>query len=163
MSVFLWPGRLPPIGPPVQHCGNHTFRKGDLPAALDRALMGHMPELTRRRYPEAPEECWHIYYGDIHAGTIAIRTGNPHDEDPWEWHCGFYPGSNPGEQQNGTAATFNEARADLECALRVFLSNRTAADFQAWRNHQASTAEKCRRFDRGERMPHDWRAIGTPV
>jgi len=25
------------------------------------------------------------------------------------------------------------------------------------------TAEKYRRFDRGERMPHDWRAIGTPV
>jgi len=33
-----------------------------------------MPELTRRRSAEAREECWHIYYGDIHAGTIAIRT-----------------------------------------------------------------------------------------
>jgi hypothetical protein len=43
-----------------------------------------MPELTRRRSTEAREECWDIYYGDIHAGTIAIRTGNPHDEDPWE-------------------------------------------------------------------------------
>jgi hypothetical protein len=21
------------------------------------------------------EECWHVYYGDVHAGTIAIRTG----------------------------------------------------------------------------------------
>src|SRR6266851_6403111 len=31
MSVILWPGRLPPIGPPVQHCENHTFRKGNLP------------------------------------------------------------------------------------------------------------------------------------
>ena len=63
------------------------------------------------------------------AGTIAIRSGIPHDEDPWEWSCGFYPGSEPGEQQNGTAATFDEARADFEYAWRVFLSNRTEADF----------------------------------
>jgi hypothetical protein len=35
------------------------------------------PELTRRRYTEAPEECWHVYYGDVHVGTIAIRVGNP--------------------------------------------------------------------------------------
>jgi hypothetical protein len=48
--------------------------------------------LTRRRYPERPD-CWHIYYGDVHVGTIAIRSGNPHDIDPWEWSCGFYPGS----------------------------------------------------------------------
>ena len=67
--------------------------------------------LTRRRSTDAREECWHIYYGDVHAGTIAIRSGNPHDEDPWEWHCGFYPGSKPGEQQEGTAATFVWMRA----------------------------------------------------
>src|SRR5258708_6071914 len=65
--------------------------------------MGIMPTLTRRLYPER-DNCWHIYYGDIHAGTIAIRTGNPHDTDPWEWSCGFYPGSHPGEHQGDTAA-----------------------------------------------------------
>jgi hypothetical protein len=53
--------------------------------------------------------------------------------------------------------------AAVESAWRVFLSKRTEADFQVWRNHQAWTAGKYRRFDRGERMPHDWRAIGTPV
>jgi hypothetical protein len=37
-----------------------------------------MPELSRRRDHEAREECWHVYYGDVHAGTIAIRTGIPH-------------------------------------------------------------------------------------
>jgi hypothetical protein len=79
-----------------------------------------MPELTRRRSSDAREECWHVYYGDVHAGTIAIRTGNPRDEDPWEWHCGFYPGSHPGEQQNGTAATFDEARVDFERAWGCF-------------------------------------------
>src|SRR5258708_18321601 len=68
-----------------------------------------MPPLTRRRSTDAREECWHIFYGDVQAGTIAIRIGNPQDEDPWEWYCGFYPGSHPGEHQNGTAATFEEA------------------------------------------------------
>jgi len=31
----------------------------------------------------------------VHAGTIAIRGGKPHDEDPWQWDVGFYPGSHP--------------------------------------------------------------------
>jgi hypothetical protein len=34
-----------------------------------------MPELTRRRSFEAREESWHVFYGDVHAGTIAKRTG----------------------------------------------------------------------------------------
>jgi hypothetical protein len=29
-----------------------------------------MPALTRRRDPDA-RECWLIYYGDVHVGTIA--------------------------------------------------------------------------------------------
>ena len=116
-----------------------------------------MPALTRRRSPDAREECWHIYYGDVHAGTIAIRTGIPHDEDLWGWSCGFSPGSHAGECTNGVAATFYQARADFEAAGRVFLSKRTDADFQAWRDQEAWTAEKYRRFDRGERMPSDWK------
>ena len=35
-----------------------------------------MPALTRRRYPERPD-CWHVYYGDVHVGTIAKRAGIP--------------------------------------------------------------------------------------
>jgi hypothetical protein len=35
-----------------------------------------MPELTRRRYPER-RDCWHGYFGEVHVGTIAERTGNP--------------------------------------------------------------------------------------
>ena len=116
-----------------------------------------MPEFTRRRCPEAREECWHVYYDDAHVGSIAIRSG-PERTDPWQWHCGFYPGSRPGECTSGTAVTFGQARAAFESAWRVFLSKRTEADFQAWVQHQAWTAEKYRRFDRGERMPHDWRA-----
>ena len=150
MSVFLWPGRLPPIGPPSNTTGTtHSARAICLPPSI---ALQRMPELTRRRSTEARAECWHIYYGDIHAGTIAIRTGNPHDEDPWEWHCGFYPGSEPGEQQSGTAATFDEARADFEAAWQVFLSKRTEADFQVWRDQRDWTARKYAMWEAGEKL-----------
>jgi hypothetical protein len=33
-----------------------------------------MPALTRRRNLEAPDECWHVFFGDVRVGTIAIRT-----------------------------------------------------------------------------------------
>jgi Ni/Co efflux regulator RcnB len=56
------------------------------------------------------------------------------------------------------AGTFEQARAEFEAAWRVYLPKRSEADFQAWRDQQAWTAEKYRRFDRGERMPPDWRA-----
>ena len=54
----------------------------------------------------------------------------------------FYPGSHPREHQSGTAATFDQARADFEAAWRVFLSSRTEADFQAWRDERDWTARK---------------------
>jgi hypothetical protein len=75
-----------------------------------------MPSLTRRRDPDREQECWLIYYGDVHVGTITIRSGNPHNQVPWGWCCGFYPGSNPGECTSGIAATFEQARAALESA-----------------------------------------------
>jgi hypothetical protein len=102
-----------------------------------------MPALTRRRSPDAPKECWHVYYGDVHAGTIAIRAGVPHDEDPWGWSCGFYPGCEPGEHTYGSAETFDQARADFEDAWKAFLSKRTEADFQAWRDARDWTAQIC--------------------
>ncbi len=105
---------------------------------------GPMPALTRRRSADHREECWHIYYGDVHAGTIAERVGNPHDTDHWEWNCGFYPGSRPGEYQSDTAPTFEEARADFETAWQVFLSKRTEADFQAWRDQRVGSRENMR-------------------
>jgi hypothetical protein len=77
---------------------------------------------------------------------------------PWAWSCGLYPGSHPREHQSGTAATFDQARADFEAAWRAFLSKHTEADFQACQDQRDWTAEKYRRFDRGERVPHDWRA-----
>lgn len=87
-----------------------------------------MPTLARRRQLER-QDCWHIYYGDVHAGTIAMRVGNPSGTDPWAWNCGFYPGSHPSEHRSAKAATFEQARADFERAWTVFLSKRTEADF----------------------------------
>jgi hypothetical protein len=57
--------------------------------------------------------CWHVYCGDVRVGTIARGVGNPHDTDPWEWNCGFYPGSHPREHTSDTAAAFDQAQGGL--------------------------------------------------
>jgi hypothetical protein len=110
-----------------------------------------MLHLTRRRDPHRQER-WRIHYGDVHVGTIAQCVGNP-SALRWQWNCGFYPGSQPGECTSGTAATFEAARAAFEIAWRVFLAKRTEADFQPWHDERTRTEEKYRRFSRGERMP----------
>jgi hypothetical protein len=51
----------------------------------------------RRRSPDATEECWQVFYGDVRVGTIAKRVGIPPDQAPWGWSCGFYPGIHPGQ------------------------------------------------------------------
>ena len=76
-----------------------------------------MVMLTRRRDPDAGQESWLVYYGDVHVGTIAVRSGIPHDQVPWGWRCGFYPGSEPGECTSGTAATFDQGASRLRVRL----------------------------------------------
>ena len=112
-----------------------------------------MPELTRRRSPDAREECWQIFYGDVRVGTIAKRVGVPNDTSRWGWTSGFYPGSHPGECTGCAAATLDQAKADFEKAWAVFLSKRTEADFQEWRDQQEWTERKYAMRERGERMP----------
>jgi hypothetical protein len=87
--------------------------RGDCRPALAALHLG-MPALTRRRSPDYRQECWEIYFGDVHAGAIMARVGNPRDTEPWEWRCGFYPGSRPGECTSGTSETFDQARTDFE-------------------------------------------------
>ncbi len=89
-----------------------------------------MPALTRRRDTEANQERWTVY-SDVRVGNIGVR----------EW----------------TARTFEDARTAFAAAWPTFLAKRTEANFEEWRPNQAWTAEKYRRFDRGERMPHDWK------
>lgn len=112
-----------------------------------------MPTLTRRRDHDARQEGWLIYYGDIHVGSIGQRSGNPADTDPWQWRCGFYPGAAPGECTSGTAATFQQARRAFEAAWLAFLSKRTQADFEEWRQQRDWTARKYAMWRRGEKLP----------
>ena len=65
--------------------------------------------------------------------------------------AGFIPAVTP-----GNAPAVDHAKAHLEAAWRVFLMKRTDADFQERRDQRDWTAEKYRRFDRGDRMPPDW-------
>ena len=133
---------------------------GDLPWAAEPALIPLMipnQTLIRRRDPHRSDS-WLIYLGDVHVGSVGRAVGTPGAAQRWVWFCGFCPGSEPGEQTHGTAATLDQARADFERAWLVFSSKRTEADYQAWRDQRDWTAEKYRRFDRGEPMPRDWRA-----
>jgi hypothetical protein len=91
-----------------------------------------MTALTRRRYPERIN-CWHVYHGDVCVGMIARRSGCPVDVDQWEWGCGFYPGTEPGQGQGGTAADFEACRAEFEAAWKRLLPTLTEASFQEWR------------------------------
>jgi hypothetical protein len=111
-----------------------------------------MTALTRRRYPERLD-CWHVFYGEVHVGTIATRAGVPLDVNQWEWQCGFYPGSHPGEHMSGTAANFEEARGQFEGAWAVYLPKRTEADFQEWRDNRDWRAHKRAMWARSELMP----------
>jgi hypothetical protein len=86
------------------------------------------------------------------SGRLPSASGIRTTPNPWEWSCGFYPRSEPGEQQSDTAATFDGARADFERAWQVFLSNRTEADFQAWRDEKDWTARKYALWDAGKRL-----------
>ena len=81
------------------------------------------------------------------------RSDNPTDGDQWTWHCGFYPGSNPGDATNGTAINFDAARAAFESAWSVFLSKRTGADFLEYRRYRASDAWKRAMWDPGCKLP----------
>jgi hypothetical protein len=50
--------------------------------------------------------------------------------------------TNPGECTSGTAATFEQARREFETAWLAFLSKRTEADFEEWRQQRDWTARK---------------------
>jgi hypothetical protein len=111
-----------------------------------------MPALSRKRVSDRPET-WHVHYAGVRVGVIVERSGAPPSTDQWQWICGFYPGSNPGDERHGTAASLEAARVTFEAAWREYLPKRTGADFQAWRDQRDWTAEKYRRFDRGQRRP----------
>jgi hypothetical protein len=106
-----------------------------------------MPELTRKRVNDRPVT-WHVHYAGVRIGVIVERSGAPPSSDQWQWCCGFYPGSNPGDDRHGTAATFEAARAAFEAAWRDYLPKRSDDDFEEWRQDAAWHAAKYARWDR---------------
>ena len=92
----------------------------DLRAAAGGGMMG-MPALTRCRSKDTPEESWRIFYGDVPVGWIGIRAGVPTGVDQWGWRCGFYPGIEPRQHQDGSVATLEAARVAFEEAWNSLL------------------------------------------
>jgi hypothetical protein len=131
-------------------------RPGTSPSGFRHLFFGSiieaMPALTRRPSRDR-HDCWRVFYGNVCVGTIGRRAGVPNDVDQWEWGCGFYPGTDPGEGSSGTGATFEAARAGFEAAWGDFLPTRTEADFQAWRQHRDWTAWKYAMWGAGMKMP----------
>jgi hypothetical protein len=80
-----------------------------------------MTTLTRRRNHDPHREGWRIFFGDVQVGTITKRGGVPIDVDQWEWRCGFFPGTEPWQQRDGSAGTYEEARAAFQSAWRDLL------------------------------------------
>jgi len=52
--------------------------------------------------------------------------------------------------------TFAEAYASFDCDWQALQPELPEGAFDQWRRQRNWTAEKYRRFDRGERMPPDW-------
>ena len=117
-----------------------------------------MPALARRKIDDPHRIGWRVFYGDVCVGTIARRTGCPVDVDQWEWGCGFYPGMGPGQDRSGTAADFDDARADFEAAWREILPALAEANFQQWRDQRDWTAWKYAMHDARLKLPPSCRA-----
>jgi hypothetical protein len=107
-----------------------------------------MPTLTRRRSDNPLKETWHVYYGDVPVGMIGERSGAPVGLDQWKWTCGFYPG----QHKQGTATTFEEARAGLEADWNDLLPELPEDAFDEYRRDRAKVAAI---RARGERLPSE--------
>ncbi|SHH05341.1 hypothetical protein [Bradyrhizobium erythrophlei] len=112
-----------------------------------------MTALTRRPDNDRNRKGWNVYYGDVRVGHIGMRAGVPVDEDQWGWSCGFTPGCDISEQTHGTAATFEQARAEFEEAWKKIERAKTEAHFELWRYQRDWTAWKYRMWDEKMQMP----------
>jgi hypothetical protein len=110
------------------------------------------PALTRRPDKDPNHGGgFFVYFGDVRVGHIGKRAGVPNHAPQWGWTCGFYPGCDPGQSTNGTAETFEEARAGFEGAWNKLRPTRTDAHFELWRQSRDFHAWKNRMHE--ERLP----------
>jgi hypothetical protein len=115
-----------------------------------------MSVLTRRRSADRHHETWHVYYDDVHVGTIGERAGVPIDVDQWGWSCGFYPGLHPGQHRRGTAGTFELARAGFEADWETLLPEAPAGAFDEYHRDRETRAEIAAVRARGEKLPTEF-------
>jgi hypothetical protein len=111
-----------------------------------------MPALTRRRHPERPD-CWHVYYGDVQVGTIAVQPGLPVSAKQWRWDCGFCPPSHRGRDPAGYSSSFGQARDAFDAARKDYLTRCTPSDLDDYRRQRAWTAWKYAMHDAHLRLP----------
>jgi len=109
-----------------------------------------MPALTRRRNDDPHREGWRVFYGDIQVGAIGRRAGIPVHADQWAWQCGFYPGLDPGQHQNGTAKSFELGRVAFEEAWQKLLPKIPAGAFDEYRHDCEARAEIAAKRDVGK-------------
>lgn len=109
--------------------------------------------LTRRPDKDPHRKGWFVYFNDVRVGHIGIRAGVPVDEDQWGWACGFYPGCDPGQHTNGSAETFEAARAEFELAWERLKPTRTEAHYELYRRSRDFQAWKNRMHDERLKMP----------
>ncbi|WBL75580.1 hypothetical protein I3J27_21340 [Bradyrhizobium xenonodulans] len=109
--------------------------------------------LTRRRSDNPQQETWHVYFGDVHVGTIGMRAGVPTTADQWAWSVGFYPGTEPGAHRFGSAASFEAAATAFKAAWDRLRPTLTEDSFEAWRRSRDFHAWKYRMWSTGRRLP----------
>jgi hypothetical protein len=114
-----------------------------------------LPTLTRRRSDNPHHVTWHVYFDDVHVGTIGERAGVPIDVDQWKWSCGFYPGLHPGQHRSGAAPSFEEARAGFEAHWKSLLPDVPEGAFDEWREDREYRAESRAIHARGEKLPSE--------
>lgn len=91
---------------------------------------------------------WGVFHAGVRVGTITRRQLATSKTD-WLWSIGFYPPLHTSRWIQGTAATFDDARAAFAEAWPGFRATITEDELQAWRDEEAWTEEKYRRFDAG--------------
>jgi hypothetical protein len=89
----------------------------------------------------------------VRVGVIAKRVGNPDSTPGWQWACGFYPRSHLAERTSGLAQSFDEVRRAFGAAWRIFLANRTEADFAEYRRDRAFHAWMQAMWAAGVKLP----------
>jgi hypothetical protein len=96
-----------------------------------------MPELTRRRIDER-FATWEIWYEDVQVGAITQQEWDPNPVRSgfWKWSCGFYP-IHRDQCFRGAAPTFGTAHAAFSGAWKMFLPQRTEAEFEASRRQNS--------------------------